>query len=175
MPIEFPSPDKCVFCDIVRKKINSFVVYEDLNSIAFLDIAPRSKGMTLIVPKAHYTEFDENMESSTAAFQAAQIVAKKIKTALNPVTIDFSIIPSPEVHHFHVRVYPVYEKEVPLVENQPQQTTEQELNDVANKIKSVHIEVPRKEVHAEAKEEKSHDSSRSKEDAYWMKRESEVA
>ncbi|MBI4010328.1 MAG: HIT domain-containing protein [Candidatus Aenigmarchaeota archaeon] len=168
-------PEKCVFCDIVNKKIKAFVVYEDLNSIAFLDIAPRSAGMTIIAPKQHYIEFDENLESSTTVFQAAQIVGKMIKKALNPLTVDFSIIPSQEVPHFHIRVYPVYEKEIPLVENQPMQTTEQELNDVANKIKAVHVEMPKKEVPMpEVKDEKSTGPSRSKEDVYWIKRESEV-
>lgn len=168
--------DKCVFCDIVSKKTKAFVVYEDLNTISFLDIMPRSTGMTLVVPKQHYTEFDENLESSTATFQASQIVAKMIKKSLNPITVDFSIIPSQEVPHFHIRVYPVYEKEIPLVENQPRQATEQELNDTANKIKSIHVEMPkREEPLPEVKEEKPTESPRSKEDAYWIKRESEVA
>jgi len=168
--------EKCVFCDIVSKKTKSFVVYEDLNALGFLDIAPRSTGMTLVVPKQHYIEFDENLESSTAAFQAAQIVAKKIKKALNPITVDFSIIPSKEVPHFHIRVYPVYENEIPLVENQPKQATEQELSDVAGKIASVHVELPKKDVNLpEVKEQKPDETSRSKEDVYWIRRESEVA
>ena len=167
--------DKCVFCDIVSKKIKSFVVYEDLNSIAFLDIMPRSAGMTLVVPKQHYTEFDENLESSTATFQTAQMVGKMIKKALSPVTVDFSIIPSKEVPHFHIRVYPVYENEIPLVENQPKQIPEEELNEIANRIKSIHVEMPKVEalVH-EAKEVKPTEKSRSEEDTYWIKRESEV-
>lgn len=169
-------PEKCVFCDIASKKIKSFIIYEDLNTIAFLDIAPRSTGMTLVVPKQHYTEFDKNLESSATTFQAAQIVGMAIKKALNPITVDFSIIPSQEVPHFHIRVYPVYEKEIPLVENQPKQATEQELNDVANKIKSIHMEMPKKDVNLpEVKEEKPTEPSRSKEDVYWIKRESEVA
>ena len=167
--------DKCVFCDIVNKKTKAFVVYEDLNSIAFLDIMPRSTGMTLVVPKQHYMEFDENLESSTSTFQAAQIVAKKIKKALNPITIDFSIIPSKEVPHFHIRVYPVYENEIPLVENQSKQATEQELNDVAGKIASVHVELPKKDTNLpEVKEQQPAETGRSKEDVYWIKRESEV-
>ena len=169
-------PDKCVFCDIVSKKTKAFVIYEDLNSVSFLDIMPRSTGMTLVVPKQHYAEFDENLESSVATFQAAQVVGKAIKKALNPITLDFSIIPSQEVPHFHIRVYPVYDKEIPLVENQPKQATEQELNEVMNKIKSIHIEMPKRDVHLpEVKEEKPSEPERSKEDVYWIKRESEVA
>ena len=165
----------CLFCKIIHGEIPCDKVYEDKDVVAFLDIAPRSTGMTIIAPKQHYMEFDENLESSTTVFQAAQIVGKMIKKALNPLTVDFSIIPSQEVPHFHIRVYPVYEKEIPLVENQPMQTTEQELNDVANKIKAVHVEMPKKEVPMpEVREDKSTEPSRSKEDVYWIKRESEV-
>jgi histidine triad (HIT) family protein len=167
--------DKCVFCDIISKKTKAFVIYEDLNTVSFLDIMPRSTGMTIVAPKQHYTEFDENHESSTATFQSAQIVAKMIKKGLNPITLDFSIIPSQEVPHFHIRLYPVYDKEIPLVENQPKQATEQELNEVMNKIKSIHIEMPKRDVHLpEVKEEKPREPERSKEDVYWIRRESEV-
>ena len=170
-------PEKeCVFCKIIKGGIPAKIVYQDLNSIAFLDLYPRSTGMTLIVPKQHYVEFDENLESSTSTFQTAQIVAKMIKKALNPITIDFSIMPSQEVPHFHIRIYPVYEKEIPLVENQPKQTNEQELNEIAGKIKSIKVEVPKKEMPLpEVKEENPSEPERSKEDTYWIKRESEVA
>ena len=167
--------ESCLFCDIVSKKVKSFVVHEDLNATAFLDIMPRTKGMTLVVPKQHYAEFDESLESSTAAFQAAQIVAKKIKQALNPITVDFAIIPSKEIQHFHIRVYPVFENDMPLVENQPKQATEQELNELSKAISAVHVETPKKEAPAEKKEEKPAQSGRSAEDVYWIKRESEVA
>lgn len=159
----------CIFCQIVKKQIPTKIVYEDLNSVAFLDINPRSTGMTIVAAKQHYKEFDENLEASTAVFQSAQLVAKMIKQALNPLAIDFSIIPSQEVPHFHIRLYPVYEKEVPLAENQPKQVTEQELNQIAEKIKAVKIETKKEEPkHVEPPKE------RSKEETYWIKREMEV-
>ncbi len=165
---------ECIFCSIAKKQIPSKIVYEDLSSVAFLDINPRSTGMTIVASKQHFNEFDENLEASIATFQIAQIVAKMIKKALNPITVDFSIIPSPEVKHFHVRLYPVYENEVPLVENQPKKVTEQELNETAEKIKAVHVELPKKEEpKREVKEEKP--IERSADDAYWIRRESEVA
>lgn len=163
----------CIFCKIVSKQIPAKIVYEDLHSVAFLDINPRSKGMTLVVPKHHYKEFDENSEISTATFQSAQNVGKMIKQALQPQAIDFSIIPSKEVQHFHVRVYPVNENEIPLVENQPQQTNENELDEIASKIKSVKIEEPQKPV--EEKKEEVKPVERSKEEVEWIKRELDIA
>jgi len=49
----------CLFCKIAKHDIGSFVVYEDQNYLAFLDINPVSLGHTLIMPKTHYDDFTE--------------------------------------------------------------------------------------------------------------------
>ncbi len=159
---------KCVFCAIIGKQVPAKVVYEDDNSIAVLDIAPRSTGMTLVIPKQHVKDFDENFDLSTKVFSSALTVAEMIKQSLNPLTIEFSIIPSEQLQHFHIRVYPVYENEVPLIENQPKKVSEEELDDVAEKIKAVKISL-KKGVKEEIKE-KPKERERSKEEIYWIKR-----
>lgn len=165
----------CIFCSITNKQTPAKIVYEDENSVAFLDINPRSTGMTIVSPKQHYNSFDENVDLSTKVFQSAEIVAEMIKQSLNPANIDFSIIPSKEVPHFHIRVYPVYENEIPLVENQPKKVTEEELNETARKIKSVKIELAKNEEPAEVfEEEEIEEPKRSKEDIKAIKREMEL-
>ena len=44
----------CVFCKILRDEIPCDCVYEDDRVVAFLDIAPLSKGHTLIIPRDHH-------------------------------------------------------------------------------------------------------------------------
>ena len=44
--------EECIFCNIIDKKSKAYVVYEDENTIAFLDISPVFLGHTLIVPKS---------------------------------------------------------------------------------------------------------------------------
>lgn len=163
----------CVFCGIVSKQILSNIVYEDDVSIAFLDVAPRSKGMTIVVPKQHYKEFDENFELSQKILQSALIVAEMVKQALQPKSISLSIIPSEAVPHFHARIYPVYENEMPLVENQPIQVSEEDLKIIAEKIKAVRVVVKKEEKVEEPKipEEKT----RSPEEIFWIKRSMDLA
>jgi histidine triad (HIT) family protein len=164
----------CVFCQIVSKRIPAKVVYEDDNSIAILDINPRSKGMSLIIPKQHYDKFDENFDLSSKVFQTALIVAEKIKKGLDPKSVSFSIIDSPTVPHFHIRLYPVYEDELPLGEGEPQKVTEMELNVLAEKIKGSRVDFSfevKKEKIEEQKPEEEKKKERSKEEAYWIKRE----
>lgn len=162
----------CIFCQMVKKTIPTKTVYEDEYSISILDINPRSKGMTLVISKQHYDKFDESFELSNKLFQTALIVGEKIKKALEPKSINFSILDSPAVRHFHIRVYPVYEGEMPLGEGEPQKVTEEELNEIAEKIKSEKIDFTFEEK-KEHKEEPTVEEvrERSKEETYWIKRE----
>jgi histidine triad (HIT) family protein len=155
---------KCFFCSIAEKKIPAEVVYEDEYSIAILDIAPRSTGMTLVIPKKHMKSFDEHSELSKKILGSALTVAKMIKETLKPKDIGMAILPS-ELHHFHIRLYPIYENEVPLIENQPQKVSETELYHIAEKIKS-----GSKEYIEEPKKEKKKVKKRTKQDMYWVKR-----
>jgi histidine triad (HIT) family protein len=44
----------CVFCKIVKGELPSTKVYEDDNTLAFMDIGPVVKGHTLVIPKKHH-------------------------------------------------------------------------------------------------------------------------
>ena len=43
----------CIFCKIVAGELSSHKVYEDDETLAFLDIHPVQPGHTLVVPKRH--------------------------------------------------------------------------------------------------------------------------
>lgn len=130
--------NNCIFCAIAGKKIKSRVVHEDDIALSVLDITPKSKGMCLVIPKKHFELFDEDIEIATKTFKSALVVAKKIKIALNPLAIFFGSLQA-QVPHFNVRVYPVYENQIPLIENRPIETSENEMNEIADRIKNVEI------------------------------------
>ena len=44
----------CVFCKIIKGEIPCTKVYEDNDTLAFLDIAPVNIGHTLVIPKKHF-------------------------------------------------------------------------------------------------------------------------
>ena len=44
----------CIFCKIANKEVNSEIVYENENVIAFKDINPKAKIHILIVTKKHF-------------------------------------------------------------------------------------------------------------------------
>ena len=47
----------CIFCKIAKKEIPANIIYEDENSIAFLDNNPHTKGHTIVIPKEHGQTF----------------------------------------------------------------------------------------------------------------------
>ena len=45
--------EDCIFCKIVNGEIPSYTVYQDDDTLAFLDINPNTQGHTLVIPKKH--------------------------------------------------------------------------------------------------------------------------
>ncbi len=43
----------CIFCKIAAGEINARVVYEDADTIAFLDLNPQAPAHALIIPRRH--------------------------------------------------------------------------------------------------------------------------
>jgi histidine triad (HIT) family protein len=51
------SEDNCIFCKIIHGEMPASVIFEDEQSIAFMDVFPIAEGHCLLIPKRHY----ENM------------------------------------------------------------------------------------------------------------------
>ncbi|NCO79705.1 HIT family protein, partial [Candidatus Falkowbacteria bacterium] len=49
----------CIFCKIAAGELPSFKVYEDEDTLAFLDIRPANYGHTLVIPKKHLVNLEE--------------------------------------------------------------------------------------------------------------------
>ncbi|MCL5440140.1 MAG: HIT family protein [Thermoplasmataceae archaeon] len=45
---------ECIFCTDVVAKRNAAIVYEDTDTMAFMDYAPVEEGHLLVIPKKHY-------------------------------------------------------------------------------------------------------------------------
>lgn len=101
----------CVFCKIIAGEISSFKVYEDKNTLAFLDINPVNPGHTLVVPKKHFANFEEADEKTLC--QIVKIV-KKIGLTLKKnlaapgynVAVNNDPIAGQIVPHLHFHVIP---------------------------------------------------------------------
>jgi histidine triad (HIT) family protein len=102
----------CIFCRIASRKSPSHIVYEDENYIAFLDIAPFSKGHTLVCPKRHgETLWDMTEEEIGKLFMVASRVSKAVVRAVGAHGFRFvqnnGEAANQVVAHVHVHVIPV--------------------------------------------------------------------
>jgi len=106
----------CIFCKIVRGELPAVKVYEDADTLAFLDIGPVVPGHTLVVPKTHH---DPLMQTPPEVLQRLILVVKRIAQAqtagLGAAGINVSqangrlagqIIP-----HIHFHVIPRFESD----------------------------------------------------------------
>ena len=72
--------DRCVFCQMMVKKIPVHLVYEDKNIMAFLDNRPAEQGHTLVIPKRHVeTIYDLSEEDTACLFAVVRNIAVKLK------------------------------------------------------------------------------------------------
>jgi histidine triad (HIT) family protein len=106
--------DSCIFCKIAQKQVPSSLVYEDAETVAFLDIRPLNEGHTLVIPKEHYKNiFDIPRELICYVHEVTKKVAQAVEKATHADGI--SIIQQngeaagQEIFHLHVHVIPRFE------------------------------------------------------------------
>jgi len=99
----------CQFCELIAGKIESYIVFEDDISLAFLDSRPLFSGHCLLVPKNHYETLVDLPASLIAPiFCAAQLLALVVEKGLKSegtfVAINNRV--SQSVPHLHIHVVP---------------------------------------------------------------------
>lgn len=106
--------DECIFCRIVGGELPAHVVYEDDDTIAFLDKSPLFKGHTLVVPKAHVvTLMDIAEDQVEPVFRATRRVSIAVRSAMESDGIFNAVnnLISQSVAHLHVHVVPRNKKD----------------------------------------------------------------
>jgi histidine triad (HIT) family protein len=108
--------ENCIFCKIATKEIPSQIVYEDSETIAFLDINPNSHGHTLVIPKYHFENiYTLPQEALCKVILAVQKVSLAVKTATQADGINIMMNNEPaanqEVFHAHFHVIPRHEND----------------------------------------------------------------
>ncbi|MFT5667144.1 MAG: histidine triad (HIT) family protein [Vicingaceae bacterium] len=96
-----------IFSKIISEEIPSFKIAENERFLAFLDIQPLALGHTLVIPKIETDYiFDMDSEEYSEMWKFAQIVAKKVKAAIECKRIGVAVI-GLEVSHAHIHLVPI--------------------------------------------------------------------
>ena len=104
----------CLFCNIIAGEIPSHNIYEDEGVLAFLDIYPKTKGHTLVIPKEHFDNlYDISDKALAHVSRIAKHIAIHMKTALGATGVNIlqssGRVAQQEVMHFHMHIVPRYE------------------------------------------------------------------
>ena len=106
--------DSNVFAKILRGELPSHQLYEDDETLAFMDIMPRGDGHCLVIPKRPARNIlDVDADSLAAVMQTVQKLARAVKTAFDAdgVTVQqFNEQAGGQiVFHLHVHVIPRFD------------------------------------------------------------------
>ena len=101
----------CVFCKIIAGDIPSFKIFEDEDTLGFMDINPANDGHCLVIPKVHARDLFAIDEHAVAAVaRNARRVARAVQETLRPDGINLVQCNGPaagqSVYHFHMHVLP---------------------------------------------------------------------
>src|SRR5271165_1327820 len=106
-------PD-CIFCKILAGELPATIVEEDARTIAFMDIAPATRGHALVIPRFHSADLlSVDAEDLQATVMTAQRLAERAKEHLGAEGVN--LINScgarawQTVFHFHIHVIPRYD------------------------------------------------------------------
>ena len=96
-----------LFCKLVNKEIPSLVVYEDDDTISFMELNPSAPGHVMVILKRHGNNILEYSQDELGKLMGSvQKVTKKIEKALNPDSISIGINHKERqgVPHLHVHL-----------------------------------------------------------------------
>ncbi len=107
-----PDPS-CIFCKILAGELPATIVDEDERTIAFMDIAPATRGHALVIPRAHSADLlSVDPEDLSAVALACQRLAARMCERLPAEGVNLvnscGAVAWQTVFHFHVHVIPRY-------------------------------------------------------------------
>lgn len=128
--------ENCIFCKIVKGEIPCYKVFEDDDTLAFLDIKPLNKGHTLVIPKKHYRWVWDIKEIGNF-YEDVGKIANAIRKAMGTEFV-VSLVIGEEVQHAHVWLVPRYKNDGhggAINISLKKQFTEKEMKETAEKIR----------------------------------------
>jgi histidine triad (HIT) family protein len=131
----------CIFCKIASGSIPSSKVYENDDTLSFLDINPASKGHLLIIPKKHRENISELTEKEVLSFFNA---VKKITEAMPDVldASEFNVLMNhgknagQVINHVHFHIIPRRKEDGLSMSKWPfQKYSGEHLNEIAGRFR----------------------------------------
>ena len=103
--------EECLFCKIVKGELPSSKLYEDEDTLAFLDLFPVNKGHSLVISKEHYENiFDVPADILSKVSSVMKNVADAVKKGVNADGISIAQSNGKDagqvISHIHFHIMP---------------------------------------------------------------------
>ena len=104
-----------IFTKIIRREIPAHIVYEDDDTIAFLDARPNVPGHTLVVPKKPARNiFDVDDETLSAVMRTVRKIAPAVRDAVGAhgvhINSNHEAAAGQVVFHLHFHIIPRHDR-----------------------------------------------------------------
>ncbi|HEX2792433.1 MAG TPA: HIT family protein [Candidatus Paceibacterota bacterium] len=105
-----------IFMKIIRREIPAEIVYEDDDTLAFLDIKPNNPGHTLVIPKEPARNvFDISEASWLAVMKTVRLLAPAVRAAVEAdglnIYMNNEAAAFQEIFHPHVHLIPRFKED----------------------------------------------------------------
>jgi histidine triad (HIT) family protein len=129
----------CLFCKIVAGELPAQIVQEDERTLAFMDIAPATRGHALVIPRTHAPDLlSVSEEDLQAVSLAAQRLATRMRERLGADGVNLlnscGSAAWQTVFHFHVHVIPRYRDDPLRLPWVPSEGDPKEIADAAQEL-----------------------------------------
>ena len=103
--------EDCIFCKIASGKIQGLRIYENDETLAFMDIAKDVDGHILVIPKKHYKNIlDCDVDTLSAVLKTVKTVSNHLteQCGFDGVNLlnDSDESAGQSVPHFHIHIIP---------------------------------------------------------------------
>jgi histidine triad (HIT) family protein len=137
MPSDHAPDPGCVFCSIVEGRSPAYKVYEDANTVAFLDLFPFTRGHLLVVPRGHAPRLTDYSAEEQAALVRTLARMCERSERLTPdynVAMNAGAKAGQIVFHVHFHVIPRYGESNPFHPSQRQRIRDDEARQVVAEL-----------------------------------------
>ncbi len=129
----------CIFCKIANGEIPSRTLYEDDDFRVIMDLAPATKGHSLILPKNHYKNIYEIADDTAAkvlplAKKMATLMTEKLGADGFNIVQNNNEVAGQTVFHFHVHLIPRFNDDNQSLVMKPQEMTDAQLDEIKDRI-----------------------------------------
>jgi histidine triad (HIT) family protein len=124
--------EDCIFCKLVKKEIPAYIIYEDSDTISFLELHPSAPGHAMVILKKHGRSILDYSQNDLGKLMVnVSKVAQKQQKALfcDSISIGINHLEKRGVPHLHIHLIPRWDNDKggiiqSIVHNKPKETRE---------------------------------------------------